>query len=191
MDRIVELFQTLWMPMVVSAVIVFFASAIIWMASPLHKKDFQGAGGQEDALLGIARSLAPGIYMAPWCHNKEDKQAAMAKAKEGNMAILTVMGSCNFGRTLGVWFVHLLLVGLFVAYITSLALTAKPGVTYLEVFQVSGTAAFLAYGGYALPMALWHGMPMWQVPGKLLDAIIYACLTAGTFGWLWPHAPVA
>ncbi|MCC6661553.1 MAG: hypothetical protein IT437_11780 [Phycisphaerales bacterium] len=190
MNEVLDLLRTLWMPMVLSAVIVFVASAVIWMASPLHKGDFKGAGGQEDALLGIARSLSPGVYMAPWCHDKAGKEAAMAKAKEGHMAMLTVTGSCNFGRTLALWFVHLLVVGLFVAYISSLALAAKPVVDYLQVFQVAGTAAFLAYGGYAVPMALWHGMPMRQVPGKLLDALIYACLTAGTFGWLWPHAPV-
>lgn len=32
-------FTQLWLPIVLSAVIVFFASSILWMALPLHTKN--------------------------------------------------------------------------------------------------------------------------------------------------------
>ena len=65
------------------------------------------------------------------------------------------------------------------------------GAEYLHVFRITGTGALLAYAGYAMPMAIWHGMPWSQVPGRVIDGVIYALLTAGTFAWLWPDAPGA
>jgi hypothetical protein len=189
MERIVEMVQQLWMPIVLSAVLVFIASAIIWMATPLHKHDYKDPGDKEDAILGLVRSaaLAPGVYMVPWCHGKQKDPAAMERMKMGPWAILTVLPGFNFGKSLAVWFVHLLIIGFFVAYLTANA--RAWGADYLEVFRIAGTTAFLAYAGYALPMAIWHAMPWRQVPGRIIDGLVYALLTAGTFAWLWPDAP--
>jgi hypothetical protein len=35
------------------------------------------------------------------------------------------------------------------------------------------------------------GMPWSHVPGRVFDGVVYALLTAGVFGWLWPHATQA
>ena len=58
---------------------------------------------------------------------------------------------------------------------------------YLTVFRVVGSAAFMAYGLGAIPGAIWMGRPWSAVIKELVDAVIYALLTAGTFGWLWPR----
>lgn len=188
MEQTLDMVQQLWMPIVLSAVIVFIASSIIWMATPIHKNDYKNPGSSEDAILGVARGLAPGVYMVPWCHGKEKDPAAAEKMKAGPWAVLTVRaGGVSFGSTLGMWFVHLLIVGFFVAYLTANARTW--GADYLEVFRIAGTTAFLAYAGFALPMAIWHALPWRQVPGKVFDGLVYALLTAGTFAWLWPVAP--
>lgn len=186
MEQTLDMIQQLWMPIVLSAVLVFIASALIWMATPLHKNDYKNPGSSEDAIIAAARGLAPGVYMTPYCHGA-DRAAAAEKMKSGPWAFLTVLPGCSFGRTLALWFVHLLIIGFFVAYLTSNA--RAWGAEYLEVFRIAGTTAFLAYAGYAVPMALWHGLPWRQVPGKLFDALVYALLTAGTFAWLWPAAP--
>lgn len=184
---------SLWLPIILSAVAVFIASSIIWMATPLHKHDYKDPGTSEGALLDTLRTtgLSPGVYFVPWvgCSGKPD-QAAMDKMKRGPWAMLTVMsGAPNMGKTLGLWFVHLLIVGVFVAYITGLAL--PHGAPYLKVFQVAGTAAFLAYGGYAFPLSIWHAQPWSQLPLRIIDGLIYALVTAGVFGWLWPKLSVA
>jgi hypothetical protein len=180
----------LWMPIVISAVIVFIASAVIWMASPLHRHDFKDPGDKEETILGMLRSgnFAPGVYYVPWCKGGKDKSPqTMEKMKQGPWAMLTVMPCMpNFGKSLGLWFVHLLIVSTFVAYLASHSLSAAA--TYLEVFRVTGTAALLAYAGYALPMCIWHAVPWAQLPGKVIDGVIYALLTAGVFGWQWHHA---
>jgi hypothetical protein len=183
----------LWMPILLSAVICFVASSIIWMASPLHKHDYKNPGDKEGPLLEFlrSRSFAPGVYYVPWCQGKPSDAAMADKLKRGPWAMLTVMPSSpNMGKMLTLWFVHLVIVGVFVAYIASHAGLLRDA-EYLAVFRITGTAALLAYAGYALPMCIWHGMPWSQLPGRILDGVIYALLTAGTFGWLWPKAAVA
>lgn len=179
---------SLWLPILLSAVVVFVASAIIWMATPLHKHDYKDPGDKEDAILNMVRSanLKPGMYYVPWCQNKNQKDpAVIARMKEGPWAMLCVQGGPpNMGKMLGLWFFHLVIVSLFVAYLASHSLS--PGATYLQVFQVVGTAALLAYGGYALPLSIWHGTPWSQLPARLIDGVLYALLTAGIFGWQWP-----
>jgi len=185
-----DMLLSLWLPIIVTAVIVFVASSIIWMAAPIHKHDYKNPGDKEGEILALLRSvaLAPGLYMVPWNnHGNKAHKAAEARVKEGPWATITVMpGIPNMGKLLGAWFFHLVVVTIFIAYVGSVTLVA--GADYLKVFQVIGGAALLAHAGYALPMAIWHGMPWSQLPGRLFDGVVYALLTAGTFGWLWPEA---
>lgn len=180
---------SLWLPILVSAVVLFIASSIIWMATPLHKHDYKNPGEKEGPFIDAVRTLgfAPGVYYIPWCQGIKDKAAMAEKLKAGPWAMLTVMpGPPNMGRNLGMWLVHLLLVGLFVAYIAGLSLPA--GASFLPVFRAAGAAALLAHAGYALPMAIWHGMPWSQLPGRFIDGVIYALLTGAVFAVLWPAA---
>jgi len=83
------------------------------------------------------------------------------------------------------WFVYCLLIEFFVAYLTGR--TIAPGASYLVVFRVAGTAAFLAYGLSHLSNGIWKGQ-MWATTIKeVIDGLVYVLLTAGTFGWLWPR----
>ena len=43
----------LWLPILVSAVFVFIAGAIVWMAIPWHKSDFGRTGDEEAVLDGL------------------------------------------------------------------------------------------------------------------------------------------
>lgn len=177
----------LWLPIILSAVLVFIASSILWMATPFHKNDFKDPGEKEGPLLDALKSLsfAPGVYYVPWCKGK-DKGAMESQMKSGPWAMLTVMGCPpSFGKSLGLWFVHLLIVGVFVAYVAQAAMDGPQ--RYLHVFQVVGATALLAHAGGALPMAIWHGMPCSQLFGRLFDGVVYALLTAGVFAWQWPH----
>jgi hypothetical protein len=89
------------------------------------------------------------------------------------------------GKYLGMWFVYCVVVGIFVACVA--ASTLSPGTRYPAVFHVIGLAAFLAYGVGQLQDSIWKGQT-WGVTAKhVFDGLIYALLTAGTFGWLWPR----
>jgi hypothetical protein len=76
-------------------------------------------------------------------------------------------------------------VGVFAAYVAGRAL--PPGSHYLHVFRFAGVAAFLAYSVALWQMSIWY-QRAWSITIKsTIDGLIYALLTAGTFGWLWPR----
>ncbi|MBS0486126.1 MAG: hypothetical protein JSS13_02190, partial [Proteobacteria bacterium] len=58
---------------------------------------------------------------------------------------------------------------------------------YLHVFQIVGTAAFMGFAFGSLPMGIWWGQPWGAVAKDMIDGLIYASITAGTFGCFWPH----
>ena len=109
------------------------------------------------------------------------------KFKRGPVGHLTVIpsGAPAMGKFMGQWFVYCLLIGVFVAYLTGR--TRIAGTPYLEVFRVAGATAFLGYAGAVIQDSIWKGQT-WGITFKhIVDGLIYALLTAGTFGWLWPR----
>ncbi len=65
--------------------------------------------------------------------------------------------------------------------------TLAPGTDYLTIFRVTGAVAWMAYGFAVIQDAIWFGRPWSSVIKTLFDAFVYALLTAGVFGWLWPR----
>ena len=56
----------------------------------------------------------------------------------------------------------------------------------MTVFRLTGTAAFLGYALTNVTNSIWKGVS-WGVTAKFLfDGLVYALVTAATFGWLWP-----
>jgi hypothetical protein len=181
--------SALWLPIVLSAVIVFVASSIMHMVLPYHRSDYQQLP-EEEKVLGALRGvgLKRGLYHFPHCTVKEMKSPAMVeKFKQGPVGLLTVFpsGPVNLPKYLVQWFVFCLVIGFFVAYLTGRTVTE--GAAYLKVFRVAGTAAFLGYGLGNLSNSIWRGQPWSNTIKEVFDGLIYGLLTAGTFGWLWPR----
>ena len=179
----------LWLPILVAAVIVFVASSLMHMLLPYHRSDYRQLPDEDKLLTALrAANLKRGFYVFPFCSHKDMKSPAMTeKYKQGPVGMLTVLpsGPPAMPKFLGLWFGYCLIVGLFVAYLSGRTLT--PGVSYLVVFRVAGTAAFLAYGLGHLIDSIWKGQ-MWGTTIKhVFDGLVYGLLTAGTFGWLWPR----
>jgi hypothetical protein len=179
----------LWLPILLAAIIVFVASAIMHMVLPYHRSDYQKLP-DEDKLLAALRAagLKRGLYVFPFCTQKEMKSPAMIeKYNQGPVGMLTVFpsGPPAMPKLLTMWFVYCLLVGFFVAFLTGH--TLPPGADHRAVFHAVLIAAFLAYGMGHLVNSIWAGQP-WSVTIKhVIDGLIYSLLTAGTFGWLWPR----
>jgi hypothetical protein len=179
----------LWLPILLSAVIVFIASSIMHMVLPYHRSDYQKLPDEDkvrDALR--ATGLQRGLYMFPFFTHAEMKSpAAMEKFKQGPVGILTVLpsGPPAMPKFLGLWFGYCLIISFSVAYLTGR--TVAFGAHYLVVFRVAGTAAFLAYGLGNLSNGIWKGQPWSNTIKEVIDGLIFGCLTAGTFGWLWPR----
>ncbi len=91
----------------------------------------------------------------------------------------------SMGRPLAQWFVFLIVVGIFVAYIASRTLPA--GTPYMRVFQIVGATAFIAYSLALCELSIWYRRSWGLTLKACFDGLIYGLLTAGTFGWLWPR----
>jgi hypothetical protein len=179
----------LWLPIVLSAIIVFIASSIMHMVLPYHRSDIH-ALPEEEKVLTMLRGLGlkPGRYVFPFCAQKEMNTPAMIeKYKQGPVGMMSVMpnGPVVLPKFLAEWFGYCLLVGVFVAYLAGH--TVPPGANYLAVYRVTGTAAFLAYGLGHLSDGIWKGQTWSTTIKEVVDGLVYALLTAGTFGWLWPR----
>lgn len=179
----------LWLPILLSAVIVFVASSIMHMVLPYHRSDY-GQLPDEDKVLAALRGVGakPGFYVFPYCTHKDMKSPALIeKQKQGPVGFMTVIpsGPPAMPKFLGQWFGFCLIIGFFVAYLA--AHTVAFGANYRAVFRVVGTAAFLAYGLGNLSNGIWKGQP-WSVTIKeVFDGLVFGLLTGGTFGWLWPR----
>ena len=177
----------LWLPILLSAVLVFVASSVIHMALRWHSKDFTRFAA-EDAVMDALRpfNLPPGDYVAPLPESMAHMSSAEFKAKmaRGPRFALTVLSDTSMPRNLAKWFVYSIVIAAFAAYVASLTLPA--GAAYMTVFRVTSVVSF---AGYAL--ALWQSW-IWYSRGfgytlrTTIDGLIYGLLTGGAFGWLWP-----
>lgn len=181
---------SLWLPILVSAVLVFITSSIIHMVLKYHNSDYAKLPNEDAVRAAIrAGNPPPAQYMVPHCSDMKDMEKPEMKQKyiEGPIAVMNVLrpGLPNMGKSLTQWFVFILFVSLFTGYVA--AHTVAAGTSYLEVFRVVGTVGFLAYGAGQIPESIWMGKP-WKVTVKgVLDGLVYGLVTAGTFGWLWPR----
>ena len=182
--------SALWLPILLSAVIVFIASSIMHTLLTYHRSDCHQLP-EEDKLLGALRAtgLQRGLYMFPYSRNpNEMKSPAMAeKYKQGPVGMMTVFpsGLPVMPKFLGMWFAFCLVISIFVAYLTGH--TVAPGAPYLGIFRAAGTAGFLAYGLGQLSNGIWKGQPWGMTLKEVFDGLIYALLTGATFAYLWPR----
>jgi hypothetical protein len=109
------------------------------------------------------------------------------KLKKGPVMILTVLpsGPFSMGRNLVLWFLYSVVVGLLAAYVAGRALPV--GTDYLHVFRFAGTTAFIGYSVALWQMSIWYRRTWSTTIKASVDGLVYALLTAGVFGWLWPR----
>ena len=180
---------SLWLPIVLSAVFVFLASSIIHMALGYHANDWRKLAKEDEVMAALRPfNLAPGDYMMPRASSMAEMKdpAFQQKSKAGPRAIMTIGPSDpGMGKPMFLWFVYSLIVGVFAAYLGGHAVA--PGAKYLEVFRFVGTTAFLAYSMALTQFSIWYWRNWGTTLLSMFDGLIYALLTAGTFGWLWPH----
>ena len=60
------------------------------------------------------------------------------------------------------------------------------GTSYLAVFRIAATVAFMGYGLAEVTNSIWKGQAWGNTWRAMLDGFIYGLLTGGAFGWLWP-----
>lgn len=181
---------SLWLPILLSAVLVFITSSIVHMVLKYHHRDYTKLPN-EDAVRAAIRSgnPPPAQYIIPYCSSPKEMQTPEMTKKytEGPVAVVNLIrpGVPAMGKNLTQWSVFILIVSLLIAYVAAHCI--PPGARYLHVFRIVGAVGFLAYAAGQFPAAIWMGKP-WKVAWKeAFDGLLYGLVTAGTFGWLWPR----
>jgi hypothetical protein len=181
---------SLWLPILLSAVIVFIASSILHMVLPFHKSDYRRLPSEDEAMEALRKfRIPPGDYLVPCAGSPKDMKspAFVEKMTKGPVAFMTVMpsGRPTMGAQFVQWFVYCVVIGIFAGYIAGRAL--GPGAPYLAVFRFAGCTAFV---GYALALwqdTIWFKRNWISTLKSTFDGLVYGLLTAGMFGWLWPR----
>jgi hypothetical protein len=190
MEAVMPSMTQMWLPILLSTVAVFIASSLIHMVLPWHKGDFPTMTN-EDAVLDALRPLAipPGDYFLPRPSSREEVRspAFAEKVARGPVVLMTVMpsGAMSMGRSLGGWFIYVLVVTALAAHVASRNVSStSPGE---HVFH---QVALVSFAGYVLAlwqMTIWYKRA-WNLTIKAtVDGLIYAAITGAVFVWLWPR----
>lgn len=179
---------SLWLPIVVCTVVLFFASFLAWVVLPHHKPDHK-PWPDEDALMEFIRSHGSpaGEYIFPWCPDSTAAQdpAVQKKYASGPWGLLTVWPhQPHMGRNMAMTVLFFFIVTLLIGYIGAAAL--PPGAGFGQVFQIVGTTAILAYSASEILHRIWFTRPLRAKLMNLLDGIAYGIITGVIFGLLWP-----
>jgi hypothetical protein len=182
--------MSLWLPILLSAVFVFVVSFIIHMVFRYHADDFLKFPDENVAADALRKlNLPAGEYMLPKASSPGDMKSPefQEKVKKGPGAILTIWGGAEPGmaKNLIQWFVFCIVVGIFSAYVTGRTLGV--GAHYLAVFRFAGVMAFACHAIAGWQESIWFRRKWSTTLKATIDGLIYALVTAGTFGWLWPR----
>jgi hypothetical protein len=181
---------SLWVPIVLAAVIVFVVSSIVHMVLPYHRSDYGRLPAEDEVMEALRRfKIPPGDYLMPCASTPAAMRSTefLDKLKRGPVAMMTMMesGPPTMGPQLVMWFAYCVVVGVFAAYVAGRALA--PGANYLEVFRFAGTTAFVGYSLALWQNSIWFKRAWSTTIKSTFDGLLYGLLTAGTFGWLWPR----
>jgi hypothetical protein len=178
---------SLWLPILISGIALFFASWVAWMFMPHHKTEWNRLP-DEDAVMNALRAanIPPGQYTFPrpathteW--NTEEFKAKIEAGPSGSLVLSARPG--NMGRNMIATVIFFILVNFVIAYLAGQAL--QPGTPFWKVFQFVGTAGMLTYGTASILNGIWFGRKM---AADIADGIAYGVLTGMIFAILWPAA---
>jgi hypothetical protein len=178
---------SLWLPILVSGVALFFASWAAWMVLPHHKGEWHRLPNEQTVMDTLTSSgVQPGQYSFPHCASSadwknEEFKARMKAGPCGNLIVFSGMGS--MGRNMFCTWLFFTVANFVIGYLATMALTT--GASFAEVFRFVGTAGILTYGTANILNGIWFSRRM---VGDILDGIAYGLITGAIFAWLWPAA---
>lgn len=180
---------SLLLPILLSAAAVFIISSIIHMFLGYHNSDFKTLPSEDPVMDDLRKhNIPPGDYMVPYSASSKERQSQEFKDKmnKGPVAIMTMFPPGQMGMTssLIMWFLYAVIVGIFAAYVAGRAV--PPGTDYLSVFRFAGATAFAGYSLALMQQSIWFKKKWSATIKSMFDGLIYALITAGIFGWLWP-----
>jgi hypothetical protein len=176
---------TLWLPVLLTSVLLFVFSAMAWMVMPHHRGDFRQTPC-EDSLLPFLREakIQPGRYMFPFANGNPGKDSVLKqKFEQGPVGQLTVFDGINMGANMIWTYVFFLVTSILIAYLAWFAMDGHPDQSFMRVFRLVGTASILIYSCSAIPNDIWFKRPLVT---NLVDGIVYGLTTGLIFAAMWP-----
>jgi hypothetical protein len=181
---------TLWLPILLSAVVVFVISSAIHMVFKWHASDYRGFANEDTVRDAIrAGNPAPGRYVIPQCGDMKNMASEAMKKKyaEGPIGHITILanGQPNMGKYLGMWFLWTLVVAAVAAFLAGKVYTLDHA-WVRPAAKLAGVITFIAHGFGTVQESIWTGRPCRSSAKHLLDAALYGLGTWAVFFWLWP-----
>lgn len=176
----------LWLPILISGAVLFFASFLSWVVVLLHFQDWRKCPA-EIPLLEILRnqSVPAGSYMLPGAATPAEMNSPefQQQSAAGPRGVLTVFGPFNMGRNLALTFLFYLGISFCLGYLATLGL--QPGDSFAKVFRFMATAGIISFPAGMIQHAIWFEA---RIVGHLLESVVYALLLGLVFAGLWPAA---
>lgn len=179
---------SLWLPIVLTIVFIFIASSLVHTVLPWHKSDWAPFPDED----GVRRALGPmrlppGDYVIPHCTSMKETATPEFKAKlaEGPVMMATVRPSEGGMAPMFIgWTLAVAAATLIVACVA--ASTLAPGTETRQVWHLTALVTFGMYAFGSWPQSIWLGRKWSSAVKDTFDALIYAAITACTFGAFWP-----
>ena len=180
---------SLWLPILLSTVVVFIVSSVLHMVFTYHRNDFVKIPAEDEVMDALRKfDILPGDYVIPYAGSPKGMKTPeyIEKMEKGPAAFMTVVpsGPPAMGGRLVMWFGYSVVVSIFAAYMAGRALGTEA--QYLEVFRFVGCTAFLGYSLALLQNSIWYRRNWGATLKSMFDGLLFALFTAGIFGWLWP-----
>ena len=177
---------SLWLPILISTIALFFASFLSWMVVQLHMKDWVKLD-DEEKLMGVVRemNIPDGNYMFPGATSGKEMNSPehMEKYSEGPRGVLTILPVPNMGKNLGLTLLFFLFCNATFGYLASFALEQQHD--FLTVFRFVATIALLTFCASIVQHAIWFRS---RVVGHVIESIAYALIAGAIFAVFWPTA---
>jgi hypothetical protein len=179
---------SLWLPILLSAVVVFVISCLVHMVFKWHAPDYRGLAN-EDAVRAAIRTgqPTPGRYVLPHAKDMKDmgSEAMQQKYREGPVAHVLVgaNGVPNMGKYLGLWFAWCLAVAVIAGYLAGRIYGQNQWNT-VSAAKLVGAVTFIAHGFGTITESIWMMRP-WAPPRSSTGS---GCEPVGP---VFPHPVVA
>ncbi len=181
----------LWLPILATAALIFVASSLIHMVFKWHNADYKQLANEDEVRTAIRSGTPkPGQYVLPHCADMKEMQGTEMRKKyvEGPIAFMTVRanGVPTMGAALTQWFIYTIVIATIAGAVALQTYGLKGPASHAA--HLVGMMSLLAYAGGSIQAGIWMGKPWGSVAKDVLDAVIYATISAQAFMWLWPSS---
>ncbi len=187
--------SSLWLPILLGGVAVWFASFVLRMVLKHHDNDFASLPDEDAIRQAFQSSKVEGgrQYSIPHCGDMKgmqdpEWQKRWAEGPAG-MVFLFPAGPYKFGSALVMSLLFNILAAFMAAYLATQALPA--GAPGMDVLQFVSVVGFLTFGGAAIWGPIWMAQSWSMCLKALIDSLVYGLAMGGVFMAFWPAAAAA